>query len=67
MKKQLTVNIPNGNGEEGLTQACRRGELFRGDRQLEVLYKEGYRIYNYSVLDNKNQANNTQVEVFLRK
>ncbi len=37
-------------GEEGLTMACRRGELFRNDAELEKFYKQGYRVHNYTLM-----------------
>jgi len=71
MEKQLTVAIPNVRGEEGLTVACREGKLFRNDAQLEDLYKDGFRIYNYTVLpEEKTQRTSplqTLVRVFLKK
>ena len=70
MEKQLTVTVPNVamGGEEGLNIACREGRLFRNDPQLEILYKDGFRIYNYSV-ENEKQApeKQTRVKVFLKK
>ena len=69
MEKQLTVAVPNVSGEEGLTIACREGRLFRNDAQLEDLYKDGFRIYNYSVIKEKKAVNalQTLVKVFLKK
>ena len=69
MEKQLTVAIPNVSGEEGLTIACREGRLFRNDARLEDLYKDGFRIYNYSVVKEKKAVNTIQtlVKVFLKK
>ena len=68
MEKQLTVAVPNVSGEDGLTVACREGRLFRNDAQLEDLYKEGFRIYNYSVLkEKKSNPLQTLVKVFLKK
>ena len=69
MEKQLTVSVPNVSGEEGLTIACREGRLFRNDARLEDLYKDGFRIYNYSVVKEKKAANamQTLVKVFLKK
>jgi hypothetical protein len=71
MEKQLTVAVPNVKGEDGLTVACREGKLFRNDAQLEDLYKEGYRIYNYSVVEEpkvkKSSKLQTLVRVFLKK
>jgi len=69
MEKQLTVAVPNVSGEEGLTIACREGRLFRNDARLEDLYKDGFRIYNYSVVKEKKAVNTIQtlVKVFLKK
>ena len=68
MEKQLTVAIPNVAGEEGLTVACREGRLFRNDARLEDLYKDGFRIYNYSVIkEKKPHPLQTLVKVFLKK
>ena len=69
MEKQLTVSVPNVSGEDGLTIACREGRLFRNDARLEDLYKEGFRIYNYSVVKEKKAVNTLQtlVKVFLKK
>jgi hypothetical protein len=49
MEKQLIISVPEAAGEDGLTIACKKGELFRNDARLENLYKQGYRVYNYSV------------------
>ena len=71
MERQLTVAIPYASGEDGLSVACREGKLFRNDAQLEDLYKEGYRIYNYEVEkeveENRNSTWKTLVRVFLKK
>ena len=69
MEKQLTVAVPNVSGEDGLTIACREGRLFRNDARLEDLYKDGFRIYNYSVVKEKKAVNTIQtlVKVFLKK
>jgi hypothetical protein len=71
MEKQLTISIPNVSGEDGLTVACKRGELFRKDEQLEELYKQGYRVHNYSIVDEEKKSSSsalrTLVRVFLRK
>ena len=69
MEKQLTVAVPNVSGEEGLTIACREGRLLRNDVRLEDLYKDGFRIYNYSVVKEKKAVNTIQtlVKVFLKK
>ena len=69
MEKQLTVSVPNVSGEDGLTIACREGRLFRNDARLEDLYKDGFRIYNYSVVKEKKAVNTIQtlVKVFLKK
>jgi hypothetical protein len=70
MEKQLTISIPNVAGEDGLTIACKRGELFRKDHKLEELYRQGYRVHNYSIVDDKksnSSALGTLVKVFLKK
>jgi hypothetical protein len=70
MEKQLTVTVPYVSGEEGLTIACREGKLFRNDAQLEDLYKDGYRIYNYAVENEstgRSSSRSTKVKVFLKK
>jgi hypothetical protein len=69
MERQLMVTVPNVSGEDGLTVACREGRLFRNDEQLENLYKEGFRIYNYDVVKDKKTRNplQTLVKVFLKK
>lgn len=71
MEKQLTITIPNAGGEEGLTIACREGKLFRNDSQLEDLYKDGFRIYNYSIVKESESKTSskphTLVKVYLKK
>jgi len=71
MEKQLMISVPNVAGEDGLTIACKRGDLFRKDEQLEELYKQGYRVHNYSIVkDEKKSASSklyTLVKVFLKK
>jgi hypothetical protein len=71
MEKQLTVRVPNVAGEEGLSVACREGKLFRNDAQLEDLYKDGFRIYNYSIVKEpkakRSSGFHTLVKVFLKK
>jgi len=70
MEKQLIVSIPNVSGEDGLTVACRSGKLFRNDSQLDELYRDGFRIYDYSVEEVKEKKptfKETLVKVFLRK
>jgi hypothetical protein len=69
MERQLTVTVPNVSGEDGLTVACREGWLFRNDAQLEDLYKQGFRIYDYDVVTEKKTRNplQTLVKVFLKK
>ena len=69
MEKQLTVTIPNVSGEDGLTIACREGKLFRDEARLVDLYKDGFRIYNYTVLkdDHPDKKVQTRVKVFLKK
>ena len=70
MEKQLIVSIPNFSGEDGLTLACRSGKLFRNDSQLDDLYRDGFRIYDYSVEEVKEKKpsfRETLVKVFLRK
>lgn len=70
MEKQLTVTVPNVLGEEGLTIACREGKLFRNDNQLENLYKQGFRIYNYTIVKEETGSpvnDHTLVNVVLKK
>ena len=68
MEKQLTVTVPDVAGEEGLSIACREGRLFRNDPNLEDLYKEGFRIYNYSIEEKTMEPpSQTRVKVFLKK
>jgi hypothetical protein len=72
MEKELTISIPVVPGEDGLTIACKRGELFRNDSVLEPLYKQGYRVHNYAILNDKSELDeqsqpHTLVRVFLKK
>ena len=72
MEKELTVRVSHvPGGEEGLSAACREGRLFRNDAQLEELYKDGFRIYNYSIIEEKKKKSSglvqTLVKVFLKK
>lgn len=71
MEKQLIVSVPNVSGEEGLTIACKSGNLFRNDEKLENLYKEGFRVYDYEVEEVKEKKprglRETLVRVFLKK
>ena len=71
MEKQLMISIPNASGEEGLTLACRRGELFRNDAELEKYYRQGYRVHNYSVVHPERTTNSSEpqtiVKVVLKK
>jgi hypothetical protein len=69
MEKQLTVVVPNASGEEGLTRACRRGDLFRNNSQIEKYYSQGYRIYGYSILGENATSSQpqTMVKVILQK
>jgi hypothetical protein len=71
MEKQLTVIVPNASGEEGLTLACKRGELFRYNAEINDHYRQGYRIHDYSILDvhntNTTAHPETVVRVILRK
>jgi hypothetical protein len=71
MDKQLMISIPSNDGEEGLTSACRRGELFRNDEQLERHFRQGYRVHDYAIVEEKKASNTmnplTLVKVFLRK
>ncbi len=70
MEKQVTVAIPNVSGEDGLTVACREGKLFRDDAKLDDLYKDGFRIYNYAIVEEprkKSSRLETLVRVFLKK
>lgn len=70
MEKQLIVSVPNVSGEDGLTIACKTGNLFRNDERLENLYRDGFRIYDYSieeVKEKKPSLKETLVKVFLKK
>ncbi len=70
MKKELTVTVPGMAGEEGLGVACREGNLFRNDPSLEDLYKDGFRVYNYSIVgdeEDEQHRHRTKVKVFLKK
>lgn len=71
MEKQLIVSVPNVSGEEGLTIACKSGNLFRNNERLEDLYRDGFRIYDYEVEEVKDRKpkglKETLVKVFLRK
>jgi hypothetical protein len=69
MVKQLIVSVPDVTGEEGLTVACKTGKLFRNDEKLEDLYKDGFRIYDYSIVKDKKPKTfkQTLVKVLLRK
>jgi hypothetical protein len=71
MERELTIRIPYAAGEEGLSKACREGRLFRNDAELEDLYKDGFRIYNYAVEreeeDKRTSRLQTLVRVFLKK
>ena len=71
MEKQLTISIPNALGEEGLTMACRRGELFRNDPELENFYRQGYRVHNYTVVPAERKTHSSEpytlVKVILKK
>ena len=70
MQKQLTVVVPNATGEEGLTQACKRGDLFRNDAEIERYYSQGYRIQKYAIVDidkTSREHPSTIVKVFLER
>lgn len=71
MEKQLTVIVPNASGEEGLTQVCKRGELFRNNQTINEHFSQGYRIHDYSVLDvqrsHSSSSPETVVRVIMRK
>lgn len=70
MEKQLIVSIRDVSGEEGLTIACKSGNLFRNDSKLDDLFRDGFRIYDYSVEEVKEKKptfKETLVKVFLRK
>ncbi|RPD50610.1 MULTISPECIES: hypothetical protein [Chitinophagaceae] len=71
MEKQLTVIVPNASGEEGLTQICKRGDLFRNNNEIRDHYSQGYRIHDYSVLDvhhsHSTASPETVVRVIMRK
>jgi hypothetical protein len=70
MEKHLTIIVPNASGEEGLTLACKRGDLFRCDSTIESHYREGYHIHDYAVLDVDRSAQpgpRTIVQVIMKK
>ena len=70
MGRQLTVLVENSfGGEDGLTNVCREGRLFRNDHELENLFKEGYRIYNYDVIGEERAEGHPviRVQVHLEK
>ena len=69
MEKQLIVTVANFAGEDGLNIACKTGNLFRNDEKLETLYRDGFRIYDYSIVDEKKPRGlkETLVKVFLKK
>jgi hypothetical protein len=71
MEKQLTIVVPDATGEEGLTQACKRGELFRNNTEIEKYFKQGYIIHHYSIVEGGGKSapsgQGTQVRVFLEK
>ncbi|MFL5787873.1 MAG: hypothetical protein ACJ748_07450 [Flavisolibacter sp.] len=71
MEKQLMITIPNASGEDGLTLACKRGELFRNDEALEKFYRQGYRVHNYTVVSEDRVTHSTEprtvVKVYLKK
>lgn len=70
MEKQLIVSVPNVSGEDGLTVACKTGNLFRNDATLVELYRDGFRIYDYAieeVKEKKQSFKQTLVKVFLKK
>ena len=67
----MIVSVPNVSGEHGLTVACKTGNLFRNDQELENLYKDGFRIYDYSIEEVKGRKTKrlkeTLVKVVLKK
>ena len=70
MEKQLTITVVSSmGGEDGLSIACKEGKLFRNDAQLEDLYKDGFRVYNYDVIDDVESQRQrlTRVRVVLKK
>lgn len=71
MEKQVTIIVPNASGEEGLTQACKRGELFRNNTEIEKYIRQGYIIHHYSIVggeaENSSTDPSTRVKVFLEK
>ena len=60
------ISIPNASGEDGLTMACRRGELFRNDAELEKFYRQGYRVHNYIVVPNERTTNSSEPRTFVK-
>lgn len=71
MEKQLIVRVPDVAGEDGLTIACKSGNLFRNDANLENLYRDGFRVYDYTIEEVKERKpkglRETLVRVFLKK
>jgi hypothetical protein len=69
MEKQITIVVPNASGEEGLTLACKRGDLFRNNVYIENHYRDGYHIYDYKVMnvDSAAPAPHTTVQVIMKK
>ena len=71
MQKQLTVIVPNVRGEEGLTLACKRGELFRNEPEIEKYYSQGYSIQKYAIVDVDSGTTSTNprtiVKVFMER
>jgi len=69
MEKQLTIVVPNAPGEEGLTRACKRGELFRNNADIERYYKQGYCIHSYAIVNDKaaETTDASTLKVFFKK
>jgi hypothetical protein len=69
MEKQVTIMVPNAAGEEGLTRACKRGDLFRNNEKIERYYRQGYAIHHYDIVDVKRdeQGERTEVKVTLER
>ncbi|GAC1419227.1 MAG: hypothetical protein NVS9B7_02800 [Flavisolibacter sp.] len=66
MEKHLMITIPYAMGEEGLSMACRRGELFRNDAELEKFYKQGYRVHNYTLMKEQPAQASKEPKTFIK-
>lgn len=68
MKKEVLITIPYPHGEEGVTTACRHGELFRMNPTLEKYFRQGYRVSDYEVTSGGGPGqNSTNIRVQLHR